>query len=72
MKIKHPLQAAACAVIGALCGVSSAWAAPILGTAQSFSVLGASNVTNTGATTLWGDLGVSPGTSIAGGPPSSR
>ena len=44
---------------------------PVLGSVASYSVLAGSGVSNTGATALSGDLGVSPSTSVVGFPPGT-
>src|SRR5438045_7939454 len=61
---------ACCCLICPLLAVS-AWGSSILGTADSFAVLGGQAVTNTGTTTVGGDLGVGPGTAITGFPPGT-
>jgi hypothetical protein len=67
--MKHVRIAAALVLSLAWGFVSPALAQVSLGAAQTFAVLGAATVTNTGATIVTGDLGVSPGTAITGFPP---
>jgi hypothetical protein len=60
---------AACAALLALTCASAAEAAPTappLGTADSFAILAGAGITNTGPTTVTGDIGTFPTTSITG------
>jgi hypothetical protein len=53
-------------MLGYATGAEAAVAPPLLGTAESFTVLAGAGITNTGATTLTGDIGTFPTTSITG------
>jgi hypothetical protein len=70
-KKHHRGSAAMCAATLIAFGLlATSWSAAAsvvpLGAADTFAVLGASTVTNTGATVVTGDLGVSPGTAVTG------
>ncbi|MHB8959113.1 MAG: ice-binding family protein [Candidatus Limnocylindrales bacterium] len=49
-----------------LAGTALAAASVNLGTAKSFAVLAGTTITNTGATTIKGDVGLDPGTAVTG------
>ena len=64
---RKPLLAIAASL--ALCVASIEAEAQILGTAETFGVLGGSAVTNTGPSVITGNLGVSLGSAVTGFPP---
>ena len=62
LSTKYYIFALSMALAGGRCAI----AAPILGSAQSFALLGASTLANSGPTTINGDVGLYPGTSFSG------
>ena len=62
---------ALCVIFVPMITAARAQAPPPLGTLVDFGVLGASTVTNTGPTQIFGNLGVSPGAAVTGFPPGT-
>ena len=70
-KTRQSLSALALGLFCCIDRSASAQVAPPLGQAGDFAVLAGSAVTNTGASAVVGDVGVSPGTAIIGFPPGT-
>lgn len=69
LKLVFSVGAITLAVLLLATGSAGAATAPGLGTASSYAVLAGSTVTNTGPTTVTGDVGVNPGAAVTGFPP---
>jgi len=68
LRAGRPGAILAMVLIAAVAGLSQSPAPVNLGSAAGFATLASSAVTSTGATTVTGDLGVSPGTGLTGAP----
>ena len=67
-KLNTYVVGAACALFLVVANATAQTAIP-LGTASTYGVLAGSTITNTGASVVTGDVGLSPGTAVTGFPP---
>lgn len=69
LTLSVPPLAVALSLVATAPSASAAQSQVGLGTATSYAVLGGSTVTNTGPTTISGDVGLAPGNAVVGFPP---